>query len=91
LTKSKLYDIIYTSKERTEQSSERYKTMLKHIAYNAITGEVITTNNGRHLKRLVAKANRWAIKYGYPTGKWFFSHDGFAPNLGNIKYRRYEK
>ena len=65
--------------------------MYKHIAYNAITGEIISTNNGRCLKKRVAEANKWSIKLGYPVGKWFFSHDGVIPNLDKIKYRRYEK
>lgn len=39
----------------------------KHVAYNLITGEVITTQQGKYLKKLVRKAG----------GKgWIFSHAG---------------
>ena len=48
----------------------------KHIAYNKDTGEVISTTTSNHLKRCVEHANRWAVKYGYPTGRWVFSHNG---------------
>lgn len=48
----------------------------KHIAYNKDTGEVISTTKSNHLKRLVERANRWAVRYGYPVGRWIFSHNG---------------
>ena len=51
-----------------------------HIAYNKDSGEVITATRGNHLKRLVQRANRWAIRHGFPTGRWVFGHDG------NIKF-----
>ena len=46
----------------------------KHAAYNLETGEVITTNNGNHLKRCVARASRWNRTHGYPVGTWIFAH-----------------
>lgn len=45
-----------------------------HIAYNLITGEVIMTTRGNHLKRLVARDERWNIANGYGKGKWGFAH-----------------
>ena len=48
--------------------------MYKHIAYNIETGEVITASTGNHLKRCVARANAWSVRYGLSTGKWFFAH-----------------
>ena len=47
-----------------------------HIAYNKDSGEIITATRGNHLKRLVERANRWAIRYGFPTGRWVFGHNG---------------
>ena len=49
---------------------------MRHTAYNLTTGEVICATRSNHLKRLVKRANRWAIRHGYPTGKWVFSHNG---------------
>ena len=48
----------------------------KHVAYNKDTGEVISTATSNHLKHCVEHTNRWAVKYGYPTGRWVFSHNG---------------
>ena len=31
----------------------------KHQAYNTFSGEVLTTTNGNHLKRCVARLNRY--------------------------------
>jgi hypothetical protein len=45
-----------------------------HIAYNLITGEVIMTTRGNHLKRLVARNERWNVANGYGTGNWRFIH-----------------
>ena len=55
----------------------------KHQAYNTFSGEVLTTTNGNHLKRSVARLNRYvenskigkviARKY---TKSWRFSHNG---------------
>lgn len=45
-----------------------------HIAYNIVTGEVITTTRGNHLKRLVARNQAWDIAHGYGKGKWMFAH-----------------
>lgn len=39
--------------------------MKEHIAFNLTTGELIATNSGNLLKRLVRKAGR---------GKWIFTH-----------------
>ena len=51
----------------------------KHIAYNKDTGEVISTTTSNHLKRCIERANRWAVKYGYPTG---------TPNSKGLLHRR---
>ena len=48
--------------------------MYKHIAYNIETGEVITASTGNHLKRCVARANAWSVRFGFSTGKWLFAH-----------------
>ena len=45
-----------------------------HVAYNTITGEIIMTIRGNHLKRCVARNERWNRKHGYPHGKWVFAH-----------------
>jgi hypothetical protein len=45
-----------------------------HIAYNLNTGEVIMTQRGNQLKRLVARNERWNIINGYGTGNWRFVH-----------------
>ena len=45
-----------------------------HAAFNLITGEVLTTNHGRHLKRRVAQVERWNLQHGYGAGKWVFAH-----------------
>ena len=48
----------------------------RHVAYNLRTGEVIMTNNGNHLKRVVARNEAWDRRNGYGCGKWVFSHKG---------------
>lgn len=56
--------------------------MYKHQAYNIFSGEVLTTTNGNHLKRRVARNNRYmgndrfgkAIARKYAKS-WIFSHD----------------
>lgn len=48
--------------------------MEKHVAYNLDTGEVITTTCANHLKRCVARAQRWAVAWGYSAGRWVFAH-----------------
>lgn len=53
--------------------------MYKHIAYNTETGEVITCTTGNQLKRMVKQNNAWAIRYGYTTGSWRFTHNGKMP------------
>lgn len=45
-----------------------------HAAANTITGEVLTCNHGRHLKRRVAQIERWNLRHGYGSGKWVFAH-----------------
>lgn len=47
-----------------------------HIAYNKDSGEIICATRGNHLKRKVQRANRWSVRYGFPTGRWVFSHNG---------------
>lgn len=46
----------------------------KHIAYNTLTGEVLMTNRANHLKRWVARTERWNIANGYGKSKWRFVH-----------------
>lgn len=48
---------------------------MKHVAYNIITGEVITTNHSNYLKRLVKKHNKWNHDHNYPVGEWRFAHN----------------
>ena len=45
-----------------------------HIAYNATTGEVLTSSNGNNLNRRVKRIERWNIEHGYGRGKWVFAH-----------------
>ena len=45
-----------------------------HCAYNAVTGEVLTTNHANHLKRWVRRINHWNALHGYPVGAWVFAH-----------------
>lgn len=45
-----------------------------HAAANLITGEVLTSNHGRHLKRRVAQIERWNVIHCYGSGKWVFAH-----------------
>ena len=51
----------------------------KHQAYNTFSGEILTTTNGNHLKRSVARLNRYesdkAIARKYAKS-WRFSHNG---------------
>ena len=49
---------------------------MRHVAYNKDTGEVICATRSNHLKRMVAYACSWDKKFGYPTGRWVFSHNG---------------
>ena len=55
---------------------------MTHLAYNLITGEVLTTNRANHLKRWVARhtANdrQWLHDNGYDPvpAKWVFAHGG---------------
>lgn len=46
----------------------------KHAAYNLVTGEVMMTSRANHLKRWVARTERWNIANGYGKGKWRFVH-----------------
>ena len=46
----------------------------KHIATNLVTGEVMMTNRANHLKRWVARTERWNIAHGYGKGEWVFAH-----------------
>lgn len=52
----------------------------RHVAYNLYTGEILSTQQGRYLKKLVAQTG----------GKgWIFSHAGFSgitKKLGKTKY-----
>ena len=45
-----------------------------HAAANRITGEVLTSNHGNHLKRRVAQVERWNLRHGYGAGEWVFAH-----------------
>ena len=47
---------------------------MQHAAYNLITGEVLVTSRSNHLKRWVARTNRWDIAHGYGAGRWVFAH-----------------
>lgn len=53
---------------------------MTHLAYNIITGEVLTTNQGNQLKRWVVRHsindNKWAKANGYPPigHRWIFAH-----------------
>lgn len=63
--------------------AERGNKMYKHQAYNTFSGEVLTTTNGNHLKRSVARLNRYVenSKIGKVIARkyaksWRFSHNG---------------
>lgn len=56
----------------------------KHVAYNTATGEVLMTTTGNALKRRVKETNAWAIRYGYPVGKWQFAHNGEVPQAKRV-------
>lgn len=60
----------------------------KHIAYNTLTGEVMMTNRANHLKRWVARTERWNIAHGYGTGKWVFAHGNNAIDRITAKVQR---
>lgn len=47
---------------------------MKHAAYDLTTGEVLSANRANHLKRCVARTDRWNTAHGYPIGKWVFIH-----------------
>ena len=49
-------------------------TAIRHWALNIVTGEVIGCSTGNHLKREVARNQRWDIAHGYGAGKWIFFH-----------------
>ena len=51
---------------------------MKHIAMNIITGEIMETRSGNHLKRCVAIAERYNRKYWGEKGKWIFAHGSKA-------------
>ena len=59
-----------------------FENCQNHVAYNLATGEILTTNRARHLKRWVARHtaddNKWAKKWGLPPipHKWVFAHGG---------------
>jgi hypothetical protein len=52
--------------------------MRLHVAYNVETGEIISTGKPALLKRMVRNANASAQRWGYPVGKWVFSHGPYA-------------
>ncbi len=51
---------------------------MKHVAYNLITGEVITSNTGNELKRCVERNERWNRTNNFGKGKWVFAHGANA-------------
>lgn len=59
--------------------------MFKHIAYNITTGEVLSCTTGNGLKRRVEREKRWNMAHGFPSGEWFFSHNGKVPKAFNKK------
>ena len=48
--------------------------MIKHSAYNLITGEVIECNSGNALKKHVATITRFNKRYYNSPNKWVFAH-----------------
>lgn len=50
----------------------------RHFALNTLTGELIGCNHGTHLKREVARTQRWNVRHGYGAGKWIFFHCTYA-------------
>ena len=54
--------------------------MQKHLAYNPITGEILTTNRSNHLKRWVkhhcANDRKYYATIGQPCPpfRWIFAH-----------------
>ena len=59
----------------------------KHIAYNTLPGEVLMTNRANHLKRWVARTERWNIANGYGKGKRVFAHGTNCENKLATKVR----
>jgi hypothetical protein len=54
---------------------------MTHLAYNAATGEVLTTNRANYLKRWVARHTANDLAWGKANGvtiahKWVFAHGG---------------
>lgn len=54
---------------------------MTHLAYNVLTGEVLTTNHANHLKRWVARHTKADLEWGKAQGvevphKWVFAHGG---------------
>ena len=52
---------------------------MTHLAYNAATGEILTTNHANHLKRWVAHHTANDLAWGKANGvkiphKWQFAH-----------------
>lgn len=71
------YTVSVLGREGATTYKERYTPMhdkFLHIAYNLITGEVLMTTRGNHLKRWVARNQAWDIAHGYDKGKWVFAH-----------------
>lgn len=48
----------------------------RHVAYNTLTGEVIITQHGRQLKKLVAREG---------GAGWVFSHKGLESLVNKIR------
>ena len=47
----------------------------KHCAYNVTSGEIIETNNGNYLKRIVKQRQKNDIKtYNFYSSKWIFAN-----------------
>ena len=47
---------------------------MKHMAMNVKTGEVLICEKGNHLKRAVARTNRFNGTYYGVAGEWIFTH-----------------
>lgn len=55
-----------------------------HVAYNNTIGEVLMTTRGCDLKRRVEREKRWNMKHGFPSGEWYFSHNGKIPKVKRV-------
>ena len=72
-----------------------FENYQKHVAYNLVTGDILTTNSGNQLKRWVARHtsadNKWAKACGLAPipHKWVFAHGSSCDDcIAKLRARR---